>query len=221
MTLIAFKWPGIVLCAGFMLTACAGQQPALYHDLAAAPYFKPNSNDDSGKFPFFYSENVDWSKYRSVLIEPVAIYDGPDQQFGKMPTQYRTALTQYMHNHFVKALSRRFNLVELPGPDTLQIKLVLTGASASTPVLSTISRIDLGPGTLYNGIQAIRGREGILTGWVMYAAEIRDAGTGKLLEAYESKQYPNAFDIPATFSSLAAARTGIDKGAETLAEQLK
>ncbi len=221
MTPIAFKWPGLALCAGLTLTACAGPQPAPYHDLAAAPYLKPNPNDNSGKIPFLFSENVDWSTYRSVLIEPVTIYDGPDHQFGKMPMQDRTALAQYMQMHFTEALAKRFNLVQTPGPDTLQIKLVLTGASTSTPVLSTFSRIDLGPGSIYNGVQAIRGQEGILTGWVMYAAEISDGGTGKLLEAYESKQYPNAFDIPATFGSLAAARTGIDKGAQTLAEQLK
>jgi hypothetical protein len=221
MTPIACKWPGLALCAGLTLTACAGPQPAPYHDLAAAPYLKPNPANGSGKIPFFYSDTVDWSKYRTVLIEPVKIYDGSDQQFGKMPMQQRMALAQYMQNSFAKTFSKHFTLVEVPGPDTLQLTLVLTGASTTTPVLSTFSRVDLGPGTLYNGVQAIRGQDGLLTGWVMYAAEIRDGGTGKLLEALESKQYPNAFNIPATFGSLAAAQTGIDTGAETLAEQLQ
>ena len=221
MTRTAFKWLGLALFAGLTLTACAGPQPAPYHDLAAATYLKPNPNDESGKIPFLYSENVDWSKYRNVLIEPVAIYDGSDQQFGKMPMQDRKALAQYMQERFATTLAKRFTLVELPGPDTLRLTLFLTGASATTPVLSTVSRIDLGPGSIYNGVQAIRGGEGLLTGWVMYAAEIRDAATGKLLEAFEAKQYPKALDIGSTFGSFAAARTGIDKGAETLAAALQ
>ena len=221
MTPTAFKWRGFVVCAGLTLTSCTGPQPAPYHDLAAAPYLKPNPDDGSGKIPFLYSENVDWSKYQNVLIKPVVIYDGSDHQFGKMPMQDRMALAQYMQNSFAKSLSKHFALVELPSPDTLELTLVLTGASTTTPVLSTVSRIDLGPGTLINGVQAIRGQDGLLTGWVMYAAEIRDSGSGKLLEAFEAKQYPNAFNIPATFGSLAAARTGIDNGAETLAEDLQ
>jgi hypothetical protein len=221
MTPSAFKWHGLALCAGLTLTACAGPQPALYQDLAATPFLKPNPNDDSGKVPLLYSDNVDWSKYRNILIDPVTIYDGPDQQFGNMPVQDRTALAQYMQERFGETLAKHFTLVERPGPDTLQLKLVLTGASTTTPVLSTVSRFDLGPGSLYSGVQAIRGKEGILTGWVMYEAEIRDGSTGKLLEAFEAKQFPNAFDISATFGSFAAARTGIDNGAATLAQQLR
>jgi hypothetical protein len=220
MTPTALKWPALAFCTGLTLTACAGPQPAPYHDLATAAYLKPNPDDASGKIPFLFSENADWSKYRSILIEPVTIYDGPDQQFGKLPMQDRAALAQYMQKRFAKTLANRFALVELPGPDTLRLKLVLTGASTTTPVLSTLSRFDM-TGGVYNGVQAIRGQGGLLTGWVMYAAEIRDGSTGKLLEAYEANQYPNAYNLPATFGSLAAARTGIDKGAEMLVEQLQ
>jgi hypothetical protein len=220
MTPIAFKRATLALCTGLALTACAGPQPAPYRDLATAPYLKPNPDDTTGKIPFAYSENTDWSKYRSILIEPVTIYDGPDEQFGKLPKQDRTALAQFMQTRFAQALAKRFTLVELPGSDTLRLKLVLTGASTTTPVLSTLSRFDM-TGGIYNGVQAIRGQGGLLTGWVMYAAEIRDGSTGKLLEAFEAKQYPNAYNLPATFGSLAAARTGIDKGARMLTEQLQ
>lgn len=217
---IGFIRPALALCASLALTACAGPQPAPYRDLAATPYLKPNTGDDSGKVPFRYTTDVDLSKYHSVLIEPVTVYNGSDQQFGKMSMEDRTALAQYMQKRFAETLAKTFTLVELPGPDTLRIKLVLTGASTTTPVLSTFSRVDMA-GSLYNGVQAIRGGEGLMTGWVMYAAEIRDGGSGRLLEAFEAKQYPNAYNIPATFGSLAAARTGIDKGAQALVENLQ
>lgn len=220
MTTSPFIRPALALCAGLALAACAGPQPAPYRDLAATPFLKPNPNDSSGKIPFLYTENADWSKYHSVMIEPVTVYDGPDQQFGKMSMEDRAALAQYMQTRFAKALAKRFTVVELPGPDTLRIKLVLTGASTTTPVLSTFSRIDMA-GSLYNGVQAVSGGEGLMTGWVMYAAEIRDGGSGRLLEAFETKQYPNAYNIPATFGSLAAARTGIDKGAQALVGALQ
>jgi hypothetical protein len=36
-----------------------------------------------------------------------------------------------------------------------------------------------------------------------------------------SKQYPNALNVSATIGKLAAARTGIEKGAEELSAQLR
>lgn len=216
----ALKWSALAFCGTVTLSACAGPQPAPYRDLAAAPYLKPNADDTTGKIPFLYSENSDWSKYRSILIEPVTVYDSADEQFGKLPMQDRTALAQYMQKRFAEALAKRFTLVELPGTDTLRLKLVLTGAGTTTPVLSTLTRFDLSGG-VYNGVQAVRGGGGLFTGWVMYAVEIRDGSSGRLLEAFEAKQFPNAYNLPATFGALTAARTGIDKGAETLAEQLQ
>jgi hypothetical protein len=41
-----------------------------------------------------------------------------------------------------------------------------------------------------------------------------------LLDAFVTKQYPGAFNVVASLGSLAAAETGIDKGADALAERL-
>jgi hypothetical protein len=86
-------------------------------------------------------------------------------------------------------------------------------------VLSTFTRFDLA-GSLYNGVQSVRGGEGLFTGSVIYAVEIYDAATDRLLTAFVTKQYPMAYNIGATLGSLAAAKAGIEKGADTLLEQL-
>jgi len=96
----------------------------------------------------------------------------------------------------------------------------LTGAVKSTPVLSTAMHVDLA-GNLYNGVQAVRGGPGLMTGSVMYSVEIYDAQSNQLLDAYVTKQYPNSENVMASFGSLAAAKTGIDKGANALAEALE
>ncbi|MBC9208343.1 DUF3313 domain-containing protein [Roseomonas aerophila] len=114
-------------------------------------------------------------------------------------------------------LGQRFALVNDAAPNTLRIRLTLAGA-ATTPVLSTVTRFDIGGG-LYNGVQAARGGEGLFISSASYAVEIFDAASNTLLDAFVAKQYPNAYNIPAGIGSLAAARTGIDKGAEELLEQ--
>ncbi len=125
-----------------------------------------------------------------------------------------------MQQRFSKALAKRFTVTSTPGPDVLRVKLTLTGADTNTAFLSPLAHVDIG-GNVYNGVQPVRGKEGLMMGWVMYAMEVENSANNQLLEAYEAKEYPNAFNIAATFGSLTAAKTGIDKGADMLAAQLQ
>lgn len=203
-----------------LLAGCASPDPVAYRDLASSADLKPNPDGDSGNVPYRYARHVDWRSYTNAIVLPVEIYQGPDNQFGDLSQEDRTALAQYMQKRFTGKLAKRFRITDRPDPGTLRIRLTLTGAATNTPVLSTFTRFDLSGG-LYNAVQAVRGREGMMTGSVIYAVEIYDAASDRLLDAFVAKQYPGAYNIPATVGSLAAARTGIDKGADALAEQLK
>ncbi|GAB0116270.1 lipoprotein [Acidisoma sp. 7E03] len=203
-----------------MLAACAGPQPVPYTGLASSAYLRPASGEGAGRTPYRYDGAVDWSQYRSAILEPVAIYQGADNQFGTMSGEARAALAHHAQAAFAQALQRRFTLVTEPAADTIRIKVTLTGAATSTQVLSTLAHVDIG-GMLYNGVQAARGKGGLMTGWVMDAVEITDAESGRLLLAYEEKQYPNAFNPMPTFGALAAARAGLDKAADGLAARLQ
>lgn len=203
-----------------LLVSCAGQQPARYAGLSSSAYLEPNKGEGAGKIPYRYQTAVDWSRYQNAIIDPVVIYSAQDNQFGTMSDESRQELAQYAQTAFANSLARRFVLVKDPVPGTVRIKVSLTGAKASTPVISSLAHLDIG-GNLYNGVQAISGGGGLMTGWVIYAVEIQDASSGQLLEAYEEKQYPNALNPMATFGSLAAAKTGIDKGSDALANRLQ
>jgi hypothetical protein len=125
-----------------------------------------------------------------------------------------------MHGKFSEALRPRFREVSTPAPDAIRLKLTLTGAETTTPVVGTFTKFDLAGGP-YNIVQSIRGKEGMLNGSVNYAVEIYDASNQRLLNAYIAKQYPNAMNVGASIGSLSAAEVGIDKAADELAEILK
>lgn len=135
-----------------------------------------------------------------------------------MSDKDKTTLPAYMQTRFADKLRGRFALVTARGPNTLRVRLTLTGAVANTSVLGTLSRFDLA-GAVYNGVQAARDGEGMMTGSVIYGVEIFDASTARLLSAYVTKQYPGAYDIKASVGALAAA--GIDKGADAFIAQLR
>lgn len=202
------------------LAGCASIQPVPYAALQSSPQLQPNPGDSTGHIPYRTSTPAHWNMYSRVLIDPVVIYQGPDHQFEDVPETNRRALADYMRAQFSAKLASRFQMVSAPSPDTLRIRLTLTGAKLTTRGLSTFTRFDLGGGP-YNLVQGLRGKEGSFTGSVSYAVEIFDAPTGQLLDAFVAKQYPNALNIGATLGAMDAAQTGIEKGAAELLAQFQ
>lgn len=209
-----------VLIVAMALAGCAGTQPARYAGIDSASQLQPNTGDESDRIPFRYAAPVDWKKYSHVIIDPVTVYQGSDNQFGDMDQEDRQALAKYMQDRFSESLRTRFTEATTPTPGAIRVKLTLTGAETTTQVVGTVTKFDLAGGP-YNIVQSIRGKEGMLSGSVSYAVEIHDAASNQLLNAYVAKQYPNAMNIGATFGSLSAAEVGLDKGADELVEMLK
>lgn len=203
-----------------VLVGCASPEPVAYTGIASSSQLRPDPKDESGRIPYRYSTQVDWRSYDKAMIDPVTVYLGTDSQFGDMPAGDRAGLASDMEAQFTQKLAKRFQITSMPTPGTLRIKLTLTGAATTTPVLGPFSHFDLA-GNLYNGVQAVRGGEGMISGSVLYAVEIYDAPTSRLLSAYVTKQYPGAMNIGASFGSLEAAKTGIEKGADALVAQLR
>lgn len=201
------------------LTACTSARPNAYSGLSSSGQLQPVEAGRSDKVPFQYAPRVNWRRYYKATIDPVAIYDGPDAQFGKIPPNEQAELADYMEAQFREKLGSAFEMVEKPDRNTLRIHLTLTGASPTKAVLGTFSRFDLAGGP-YNAFQGIRGKEGTLTGSVIYAVEIYEGGSDKLLLSQITKQFPNALNIGASFGAMAAAKVGIRKGADELVEQL-
>jgi hypothetical protein len=201
------------------LSACAGVQPVPYSGIASSSRMQQNRDDDAGKVPYKYSAPAAWSRYTRVLVDPVVVYQGSDNQFGDMKAEDRTELADYMAKKFSEKLRTRFQIAQQPGPNTLRVKLTLTGAERTKLLVGQFMHFDLA-GNLYNSVQSVRGGQGAFSGSVSYAVEIYDSSNGQLLKAYVSKQYPNAMNLVAAFGSLGAAKTGIDKGADALVAQL-
>lgn len=208
---------GLAVCMA--MAACASTRPIPYSDLESSPQLKPNPHNESGRVPYDYSAGADWRRYSSVIIEPVAIYRGSDNQFEKVSEQDKDLLARYMRTEFSDELNKRFDVVNFAGPGTLRLKLTLTGAKTTPQVVGTITKFDLAGGP-YNAVQAIRGKEGALSGSVSYAVEIYDATANRLLEAYVAKQYPNAMNVKASVGALSASKAGIRRAAEDLATRL-
>ncbi|MFG1296166.1 DUF3313 domain-containing protein [Xanthobacter variabilis] len=215
---------GLILCTA--LAGCANSpEPAKYQRLSSAAQLSPTGHGASRRVPYAYeAQNANLSAYRAVWLEPIAVYAGADHQFGTLTASERGQLATAAEAAFRAALATRGLLAPQPlaprGNDNVaDLKITLTGAQASIPVLATATRLTPA-GLAASGLAAATGSEGRFSGVVMYAVELRDSRTGGLLWAYVTKQYPNALDIGATLGPLDAARQGLKTGAEELAAAL-
>jgi hypothetical protein len=209
-----------LVIANGVLASCTTADPTAYMGLASAQHLKADPSDSSGRVPYRYNSGASFRQYDKVIVDPVTIYRGQDNQFVKISEQDKTALATYMQSQFTQKLRSRFSIVGSPVPGTLKVHLTLTGAKTTTPVLGPFSHLDVGGG-VYNVVQSARDKEGSLTGSVAYAVEIYDASTNTLLSAYVTKQYPNAMNVGASFGALKASQVAIDKGADALLAQLR
>lgn len=202
------------------LAGCASQGPIPYAGLATSSKLQANLADDAYKTPYQYSDAVQWADYSKIVIDPVDIYAGKDNQFDGLSEDDKRDLATYMDSEFSRVLGARFGLGNPADPGTLRLKLTLTGAKTNTAVVSTFTRFDLLGGPA-NVVQSIRGKEGVFIGNVSYSVAVYDSVSNRLLLAYVTRQFPNALNVGATFGSLSASRTGIDKGAEDLLAKLR
>lgn len=202
------------------LAACSSTQPIPYAGITSSSQLRPSQNDDSGRVPFEYRTRIDWRRYSGFVLDPVAIYRGNDAQFEDVSEDDKAFMARYMQTQFTEKLNARFRGAPAASANAVRIRLTLTGAKTNTAVLSTFSRFDLMGGP-YNAVQAIRGREGAMTGSVSFAVEIYDASTNELLGAYVAKQYPNAWNLKAGIGARSASVAGIEKGADQLVAYLQ
>jgi hypothetical protein len=198
-----------------LASGCSSTQPLRYTNLDSSTRLSQTAQERKSRMPYRYADRTDRSRYELAYLPAVEVYDGPDAQFEKIGPQDRRLLADYMHQAFEEELAKAFVMTDAAEPGALRIQLTLTGAKPSKKFLAAASRFDMG-GAPYNLVQSIRGKEGAMSGSVMYAVEVYDASSGKLLEAYVSKQYPNAMNVKANIGALSASKVGIQRGAQDL-----
>lgn len=210
----------VTIVTAAALSGCASSQPHRYQGVPSSAQMSTNLSAKSWKAPFAYTGDLrKLAKHSSVVLEPIEIYRGPDHQFDRLSDEQIQELSFYVEKAFRGALAKQGVVAVHPSPASLRLRVVLTGASLSVPVLGTLSKVTP-VGFALNGVKALAGKEGRFVGSVTYVTEFRDGTSGELLSAYISKQFPSAIDVATSVKPLDAAKTGIRQGADILASDL-
>ena len=86
--------------------------------------------------------NVDWARYRNVLLDPVTVWEGRESSDHGISAADKQTLVNYFYAVVGEALKNRgFNLVNSLQLDTLRVKVAITKAHEANVTLNVISTV--------------------------------------------------------------------------------
>ena len=156
-------------CAFLGNSVCAKLQPTTDKKEADLRYVNPNAQ---------------WKQYNKVLIEPVGFWAGDGS---KVSAADQRTLTTYFSKVLEEQLSKKFQVVNQPGPGVMAISVALEDATTATPVLRSLSLVE-------PHLRAIATLKYLATGTFPFVgsaqaeAKITDSVSGEVLAAAVSKR---------------------------------
>jgi hypothetical protein len=160
-------------------------------------------------------------RYRTLIVEPTVVYQGPDAQFEGIEPGDRARFAGIMTSELQAELAKSFPRPGQPQADTMRLRVTLLGAKKTRGGIATATRVTpLGFAT--SALKSALGKTGTLTGSVLYSVELYDARTNELLLAAVRRRTPDPLDVPATLSTTdtvkAVAREFADGARKRLVE---
>lgn len=213
----------VVLPAATLMVAAPAAAQTKDHAPVSLPSATLMSQDKPGAESWTYAQPAAvFTKYRTVIVDPTTVYQGPDAQFdGVDPAdrgQYAATITAELRQEIAKT----FPAPSRPQADTLRLRVTILGATKTKGGIATATRVTpVGFGL--SALKSALGKGGSFTGSILYAVELYDARTNELLLAAVRRRTPDPLDVPATLSQdetvKAVAREFAD-GARKRLEQL-
>jgi len=193
------------LClAALPLAALIAAAPASAQTKDHAPVALKSSNKmtqdkaNSESWTYVQPREV-FTKYRTVIVDPTAVYQGADAQFDGIDSADRYKAASVITEDLRKELAKTFPSPARPQADTLRLKVTILGATKTKGGIATATRVTpIGFGL--SAVKSALGKPGTFTGSVLFAVELYDAKTNELLLAAVRRRTPDPLDVPATIS---------------------
>jgi len=192
------------------------------HAPVALKSAKRMSQDKAGSESWTYAQPRSvFTKYRTLIIDPTTVYNGPDAQFdGDISAADRSKFAGIVTDALRSELAKTFPTPARAQADTLRLKVTLLGAQKTKGGLATATRVTpIGFGL--SAVKSALGKGGSLTGSVLVAVELYDARTNELLLAAVRRRSPDALDIPATLGTDETVKAVAREFADTARERLE
>lgn len=164
------------------LAACAatkpGPVPAYTGFLPDYSLLRPGKKGQAERV--YVNQNVDWASYKKVLLDPVTIWRGRNSQLNGVSPADAQKIADYFYQLIYSALSKDYEMVRSPGPNTLRISVAIVKLEEDRVVLETVSTV-VPQLRVATKLASVVSGESPLVGKASVEAKVLDAETGELL----------------------------------------
>lgn len=175
----------VLVVALLWLSGCARTYQARYVETSGFldDYSLLKDGGDNDALLSYWKNGVNWSAYKKIILEPVAIKKTKDSDLHDMTHAENYRLSELLGYRMQEALKNQgFRLVTKPGLDTLQVQFAITDVETSTVLFDMFSSVYPSARTLSALKHLITGTESFV-GQASIEGKILDSTTGKLLMA--------------------------------------
>ena len=146
----------------------------------------------------YRNTGVNMARYNAVILDPVAIWTGPDSPVASLPRQQRLTLANTFTSDLATALrGGGCKVVRNPAPGAIRLRIALVDATASRPALNTVAnyapyvsaayavgsrRLNKGAGYFAGSAQIEGYATDASNGALLWQAVDKRAGTSSMLE---------------------------------------
>lgn len=213
---------GLATVAMWMLTQATPlmAQTKDHAPVALSSASKMAHDDPMSESWTYMKPGLDLTNIRSVVVEPTAVYAGPDAQFDGIASDDRSRFAEILTTALQTEIAKSFPASGFPPAQTLKIRVTLLGATPTKGGFATATRAS-SVGFALSALKSVRGKPGSLTGSLLYAIEVLQGPSSEIVVAAVRRRHPDALDIPATVSTTATVKAVARDFASTLRGRLE
>ena len=130
----------VVIFALMFMAGCATIPP---HSGFLQDYSELRPDPEDETLLWWEKENVDWKRYKRLMIDPVVIYLHPKAKNRQIEPDVLKELTDYFRNTIIEEVQDIYPVVDKPAPDVLRIRAAITDLIPANPLINIVTTVGL------------------------------------------------------------------------------
>lgn len=185
------------------LTGCSASPRSHSGFLGDYSKLQPSAKVDGAMS--YVNPGFDLSKYDKFIIDPIGVNFAPDASGASVDPKTLNDMAQYLRAKLIEDLSRNYQVVDKPGPDTLRLRVAITDLKKANPIFN------VHPATKLSGVGL---------GAASIEAEGRDASTDEQMFAFIHTRSGDRMTLVEGLQEWGHAKQAMDFWSKTLVDRV-
>jgi len=140
-------------------------------------------SEDQGVAQLIYlAPDVEWASYTKMILNPVTFWRGAESKTDGLSQENAQILTNFFYTAIYETLSNHYEIVSMPGPDTIQVTVALTKVNESNVIPDVVSSI-VPQARLLSNVVSFATQKPIFVGEAAVESRLTDSQSGRILGA--------------------------------------